>query len=139
MKKLIPLLLLLASFGCQTAPPPPEDPLEARVIHPEAYTPAEAVKSSPVTADDWRLKGKEDLDEYMMDVTLVHRGYRPNPEEEWDHDHCTFCDLPFSISEVHKDCLTVGYVTENHYHWVCERCFGDFKPRFKWSVIEAMD
>lgn len=98
-----------------------------------------SLPETPVAADDWRLKGKEDLDEYLMGVTLIHRSYRPHPEEEWDHDHCKFCDAPFSQAEAHENPLRVGYVTENHYHWVCERCFGDFKVRFKWTVAEAQD
>ena len=126
MIKRLLALLVLASFGCQTpVPVPPAKPIE-EIKPPEA-------------ADDWRLKGKDDLDEYLMGVTLIHRSYRPHPEEEWDHDHCKFCDAPFSLNAAHEDPLTVGYVTEDHYHWVCEPCFADFKTRFKWKVVEAKD
>ena len=136
MNRSILLLPLLVCFGCQT-PEAPVDPLEQMVVEPETVAPS--TTSQPVTDDDWRLKGKDDLDEYLMGVTLIHRSYRPHPEEEWDHDHCKFCDAPFSQAEAHEDPLTVGYVTENHYHWVCERCFGDFQPRFKWKVVEAKE
>jgi hypothetical protein len=136
MTRLILLLPLLVCFGCQT-PEAPTAPLEQEIIQPETVTPS--TTAQPVTDDDWRLKGKEDLDEYFMGVTLVLRSFRPPPGEEWDHDHCKFCDAPFSMADAHLDPQKVGYVTENYCHWVCESCFSDFQPRFKWTVVEAKD
>lgn len=75
---------------------------------------------------DWRLRGQQ---KYLKNVALLHRPYAPC-REEWDHDHCEFCGVKFSStidgSEVD------GWSTEDGYHWVCNRCYEDFKFDFAW-------
>ena len=63
--------------------------------------------------DDWRLRGQE---AYLKGVELVRRKYRRygnNPN--WDHDHCEFCWVKFSVAD--SDSLNDGYATLDDYHW----------------------
>lgn len=83
-----------------------------------------------VEKDDWRLNGQE---KYLNEVRLRFEEYLP-PRPSWDHDHCEFCFATFStISNAKHE--TEGYTTEDHYRWICKRCFNDFKEMFKWEVI----
>jgi hypothetical protein len=85
---------------------------------------------------DWRLQGQES---YLQGVTLYHRQYhRYVQNSKWDHDHCEFCNTKFMVEE-YSDVLHQGYSTADDYHWVCEKCFGDFKDIFQWIVIENLD
>lgn len=84
---------------------------------------------------DPRLAGQEN---YLKGVTLVHRRYRryaKNPD--WDHDHCAFCWTKFMVED-HPDVLHQGYATQDDYHWVCEKCFHDFRGQFDWTVVEEL-
>ena len=66
-----------------------------------------------------------------------------NPMEIYDHDHCEFCwqkitdlDIPDSDAQGY---VTLGYVGETdeksmRKHWVCEKCFNDFKERFDFRI-----
>jgi hypothetical protein len=84
----------------------------------------------------WRLMGQET---YLKGITLVYRKYRQykkNPD--WDHDHCSFCWVEFSL-EGCVDSIQEGYATEDGYHWICPKCFNDFKDRFQWKVVEAQE
>ena len=86
--------------------------------------------------DDWRLTGQES---YLKGVTLVHRKYRQykgNPN--WDHDHCEFCWAEFCLKGC-TESIQEGYTTQDDYRWICPKCFDDFKDRFQWSVIEAIE
>lgn len=85
-----------------------------------------------VDPDDWRRQGQE---EYLKEKTLIKRKYHPY-REGWDHDHCEFCGDKFSLDEVD---LHIGYSTVNGYHWICERCFVDFKDEFNWKLINETD
>lgn len=90
---------------------------------------------SNVNESDWRLQGQK---KYLKSVTLVHRLYRRyanNPN--WDHDHCSFCWAKFMVED-HPDVLHQGYATEDDYHWICEKCFEDFKEMFDWSVVDEI-
>lgn len=79
---------------------------------------------------DWRLQGQE---RFLKAATFRKRQYTPY-RVGWDHDHCEFCGTKFS--EHHPD-LTEGYVTTDGYHWVCERCFDDFREIFEWDEAPA--
>jgi hypothetical protein len=82
---------------------------------------------------DWRLTGQE---KFLQGVTLYHRQYRryaQNPT--WDHDHCDFCGDKFMVED-YPDVLHEGYSTVDDYHWICEKCYEDFKSIFQWMVIE---
>jgi hypothetical protein len=81
-----------------------------------------------INEDDWRLLGQ---DAYLTGVPLFFRRWSSdNPD--WDHDHCAFCGAKFSNRI--PDCLTEGYTTADHYHWICPDCFADFRERFEWTV-----
>jgi hypothetical protein len=86
--------------------------------------------------DDWRRMGQG---QFLKGVPLIHRRYRKyqkNPK--WDHDHCEFCGVKFSLHD-EPDHLKEAYSTEDDYRWVCPQCFHDFKDEFKWQVKEEMD
>jgi len=85
---------------------------------------------------DWRLTNQEN---YLKGVALVFRRYRQyakNPE--WTHDHCQFCRATFSEKDL-ADVLHEGYATLDDHHWVCARCFKDFKETFEWEVVSSSD
>lgn len=80
-----------------------------------------------ISSDDWRRQGQE---KFMKAQTLrwqQYIAYRPS----WDHDHCEFCGTKLSNGEGD---LHEGYVTQDRYHWVCEKCFKDFREEFDWRV-----
>jgi hypothetical protein len=81
--------------------------------------------------NDWRLAGQET---YLLGVTLHWTMWTPpdgNPS--WDHDHCAFCWeklMSSQSSEVQQE----GYTTADQRHWICPRCYEDFKDIFHWKV-----
>ncbi len=84
--------------------------------------------------NDWRLVGQE---KWLKGVELVYRKYRQNPKNpDWDHDHCEFCNMKFFL-KAGPDYLKEGYTTLDDYHWICSRCFEDFKDLFEWTVVPA--
>ena len=60
--------------------------------------------------------------------------------EGWDHDRCEFCWREFSDSDYEcggQRSLAEGYVAaDENYHWICPKCFEDFRERFRWTMIE---
>ncbi len=82
-----------------------------------------------VSDDDWRLQGQE---RYLQGAALHPARWR-RPRPEWDHDHCEFCWAKFMEEEL-PGVLHYGYTTVDHYRWVCEACFEDFRDRFAWRV-----
>ncbi len=79
-------------------------------------------------SEDWRNTGQ---DAYLTGVKLFFKKYTIY-REEWDHDHCAFCGIKFSLSI--PGCLTEGYATADDYRWICPECFEDFREHFKWDV-----
>ncbi len=77
--------------------------------------------------DDWRRQGQE---RFLRGRTWSLQKYRPY-RDGWEHDHCEFCGVKFSLAE---DDLHKGYVTRDNYHWVCEDCFADFRDEMEWQV-----
>ena len=80
---------------------------------------------------DWRLAVQHD---YLRGVVLARRAYRQysgNPN--WDHDHCAFCQEKFQVPSAAESVQT-AYCTLDEYHWVCERCFADFRDMFGWKL-----
>ena len=77
--------------------------------------------------NDWRRQGQE---RYLFGVKLIARDYHPY-NSGWDHDHCEFCGIKFSLFEGD---LGKGYSTEDEYHWICNQCFDDFKYEFAWQL-----
>jgi hypothetical protein len=39
------------------------------------------------------------------------------------------------MDEPLPDVLRAGYTTADNYHWVCPRCFADFRERFRWRLV----
>lgn len=75
---------------------------------------------------DWQLQGQE---KYLFGKSLVFKNYSDRKTTA-DHDHCEFCSDKFS--ETIPDCFRSGYTTIEDYHWICEKCYSDFKESFKW-------
>ncbi len=71
--------------------------------------------------NDWRLQNQE---KYLFSVTLYFKKYAEK-KTETDHDHCEFCWQKFSNSILGS--LVQGYTTADDYHWICEKCYEDFK------------
>ena len=76
--------------------------------------------------EDWRLFDQE---EYLLKKTLIHKDYRTS--SAGDHEHCCFCWEKFSRMD---EDLHLGYCTEDEYHWICEKCYQDFRLHFQWVV-----
>jgi hypothetical protein len=81
---------------------------------------------------DWRLQGQE---RFLQGATLCRRKYTQF-RDNWEHDHCEFCDRKFS--ERQGD-VTEGYSTMDGYHWICGNCFADFEAGFDWKIAKATD
>ena len=75
---------------------------------------------------DWRLTNQM---EYLFGQKLLHQHYETY-RPDWDHDHCAFCSVTIDNS------TPLAYCTTNHYHWICENCFKDFKDLFQWDVLD---
>jgi hypothetical protein len=67
---------------------------------------------------------------YLVQKKLLHIHYETY-DENWDHDHCEFCS--FIIDDEFK----LFYCTEDQYHWICEKCFNEYKDMFKWQVLDG--
>ncbi|HSH58671.1 MAG TPA: hypothetical protein VK988_03320 [Acidimicrobiales bacterium] len=82
--------------------------------------------------DDWRLQGQE---RHLAGRTLRFTkwwSYR----QGWDHDHCELCWSKIWDRATGDDEHDSAYVTaDDEYHWICSRCFHDFRLRFRWTVI----
>jgi uncharacterized protein with PIN domain len=87
--------------------------------------------------DDWRLIGQET---YLQGRSLTLKVWQPY-REGWDHDHCDLCQRHISVPLASEDADAVdrGYVTADDYHWVCEKCFEDFRVEFGWSSVQTLD
>jgi hypothetical protein len=80
---------------------------------------------------DWRLTNQE---KYLYGKILLYKRYtRYKKNPKWDHDHCSFCWATF-MEESNPNVLHEGYCTEDEYHWICKKCFLDFKEQFNWIV-----
>ncbi len=87
-----------------------------------------------VDPSDWRILNQET---YLKGVALQWRTYRRYPKNpDWDHDHCSFCREKF-IVESYPDVLHEGYCTLDEYHWICGKCFDDFREMFQWRVVRS--
>ncbi|NIP60903.1 MAG: hypothetical protein GWM92_20790 [Gemmatimonadetes bacterium] len=83
-----------------------------------------------MSAGDWRLTGQE---RYLRGVPLERlRFSRAEPER--DHDHCEFCWAKFGRGGRGEKTLDIGYTTLDRAHWICPRCFEDFRHRFGWTT-----
>ncbi len=76
--------------------------------------------------DDWRLTNQLD---YLYRKRLKRADFLDFPEK--DHEHCSFCWDKFGHS---VGAIRYGYCTDDTYHWICDKCFQDFKDLFAWVV-----
>ena len=60
------------------------------------------------------------VDKMYLDKRRIHHIW---------HSHCEFC---WETSAVYK-CST-SYCTKDFKHWICQKCFNDFKDKFSWTV-----
>lgn len=84
-----------------------------------------------IDENDWRLRDQES---HLLDAQLVRRPWRES-RPGWDHDHCEFCYAEFSDSR-YPEAMHQGYCTPDEYRWICDRCFEDFKSRFRFNVLQ---
>ena len=82
-----------------------------------------------IDKSDWRLQGQE---KYLKGATLCLKKYTKY-RDAWVHDHCEFCWAKFSLEGNASD-IDEGYATQDNYHWICKRCFVEFKDIFQWKV-----
>lgn len=83
---------------------------------------------------DWRLTNQIN---YLYMLKLKKEAFKKTDRS--DHEHCEFCFGKFSENQGD---LHFGYCTLDRYHWICDRCFGDFKDLFKWTleqIVNLMD
>ena len=83
-------------------------------------------------AEDWRLSGQE---KNLTGAEFVLRAYKP-PRPDWDHDHCEFCWSKF-YADKQADCIQEGYATVDGKHWVCRKCYSDFRERFQFKTKDT--
>lgn len=77
-----------------------------------------------ISKDDWRWTNQMN---YLFQAKLRHKSYTQR-NDNWDHDHCSFCFDEFNSPQ------QTGYCTLDEYHWICETCFSDFHEIFEWDV-----
>lgn len=89
-------------------------------------------------SNDWR---QTDQKAYLDKATFEHRPFTPPSDNpHWDHEHCSFCWAKFMAKVPDSDptVMAEGYVSEDD-HWVCDRCFDDFREEFEWTVVSPND
>lgn len=79
------------------------------------------VEGAPYKSD-WRLTNQE---AYLTGKQIESCIFRATPTS--DHEHCAFCWETFSDGDE-------ALCTEDKRHWICKRCFRDFKARFAWII-----
>lgn len=91
----------------------------------------------PKTAtDDWRITNQ---DRYLTGVSLQKRPFCiRSGHDKWDHEHCDFCwakIVPVERVAEDPDFISEAYVTQDQAHWVCPKCYEDFKKAFRWDEL----
>ena len=90
-----------------------------------------------IEKDDWRLSGGPLAgdEELIMDATLYYIPFTQF-SESWDHEHCAFCFacIGENAEDLHSGYYTFGLEISKQ-EWICEKCFKDFSPLFKWRII----
>ena len=75
--------------------------------------------------NEWRLTNQKN---YLYKKKLVMKSY-DQTSETWDHDHCVFCWVRID------DKTPAAYTDGEGCHWICEKCYNDFKEMFEWEII----
>ncbi len=70
--------------------------------------------------NDWRITNQN---EYLTGKVFSRSTWKSNNPDN-DHDHCEFC-----LEKIGNDGLTIGFCTDDFYHWICESCFSEFSKR----------
>src|SRR5258705_2550182 len=101
-------------------------------------------------SDDWRRTGQE---AYLAGLPFTWKKYQAYTGD-WEHDHCEFCWTKFldpdyadwmreALASDSDGTTDAGYTNVRHEdvpagrHWVCRRCFNDFRTEFEWTVAES--
>ncbi len=79
--------------------------------------------------DDWRIQGQEG---YLLNKHLQHRRFCRALCVE-DFDQCEFC---WKVFDEDKNDPQFAYFESDEKVWICEDCFNDFKPFFRWTAEE---
>lgn len=74
--------------------------------------------------DDWRIRGQEG---YLKDKYLKHIKFNCELCFE-DFDQCDFC---YDIFD--EGASEMAYYDPDTRHWVCEKCYKEFKSYFNWT------
>jgi len=75
--------------------------------------------------NDWRLTNQKS---YLQGKELYCLNYKK--DKFGDHDHCSFCWKKLDFDEQRE------YCTCDYYHWICSKCYKDFKELFGWKIVE---
>ena len=87
-----------------------------------------------IPQSDWRLTNQE---KYLKGVSLGLRKFHVRAgRPAWDHEHCEFCwaKVVGKKKEEDVELLTEAFSTEDGAHWICPKCFADFREQFGWIL-----
>jgi hypothetical protein len=81
-----------------------------------------------MTELDWRLTHQEN---YLKGVMLIRRQWR-RLNLAGTMTIAPFAGPEFGPSpgDIHE-----GWTTLTESHWICDRCFADFREQFRWRVL----
>ena len=86
--------------------------------------------------EDWRLMGQEIyLKNKELYAVLPYEYAKTRSDGDFWHEHCEFCGT--KITKNYKK--RVFYCTTDYYHWICSKCYNDFKEMFGWIVVNQND
>jgi hypothetical protein len=71
--------------------------------------------------NDWRVTNQS---KYLYGKIFLYSSWKSN-DSMTDHNHCEFCFEKFG-----RNWLMKGYCSEDFNHWICEKCFIDFRDDF---------
>ena len=89
-----------------------------------------------IPESDWRLTNQE---KYLKGVSLSLRQFHIRANRpQWDHEHCEFCWAKIVEKNEKGDAelITEAYCTSDGAHWICPRCFADFRRPFDWILTD---
>lgn len=78
--------------------------------------------------NDWRYTNQLT---YLNNVNLKYSKFMKTKHN--DHEHCRFCWDKFLELDGY---LHYGYHTLDGQHWICPKCYNDFKHMFNWIIVD---
>ena len=89
-------------------------------------------------SSDWRLDNYYHYKDYFKDIeNKFYEKRNFKSIKGWDHEHCEICFLKITDLNISEEHTNFGYVTTKEIkrgkriakqeHWICEKCFNDFK------------